>query len=176
MTDKKTALVRHFSTLYNREGRLQGRRDIPITVPDRRERAAMARNRDFLALIGPFDCVLASSLVRTQMTAACYGLAYRVEPLLDELDFGPYEGQPRADFFRAVGSAWFDAPQRLTLGEPLTQLQARIEGFIARYGVNTRVLAFGHGAWIRAFVSLRRFGTIAHMNRLRIGNNEVVVV
>ncbi len=176
MADSKTALVRHFSTRYNREGRLQGRRDIPIAGPDPGEKAAMARNRDLLARIGPFERVLASSLQRTRMTAACYGLAYRVEPLLDELDFGPYEGWSRADFIRAVGPLWYQAPQRLTLGEPLTALQERIERFAARYRADARVLAFGHGAWIRAFVSLHRFGTIARMNRLRVDNNDIVVV
>lgn len=167
-------LVRHLPTAFNRDGLLQGRRDIPITAPDAATTAAIVRNRARLARAGDFDAVLASTLMRTQMTAERYGRRFRVEPLLDELDFGPFEGRPKAEMIRELGPAWVDTPHLLTLGEPLSALQARVQRFIAAYADAGKVLVFGHGAWMRAFVCLRRYGSIEAMNSIEIDHNDIV--
>ena len=170
-------LIRHLPTAWNREGRLQGRRDLPILEPGPEERTAIAANRRALESLPPFDAVLVSRLRRTAMTAEQHGYRgrYQVEPLLDELDFGPYEGRPRAELLAEVGELWENAPQRLVLGEPLTELEQRVRAFLHRYR-DRSILAFGHGAWIRAAVAVVGKDSIEGMNRVTIHNNQLVTL
>ena len=174
MTTERFFLIRHLPTAYNREGRIQGQRDIPIEQPAAGEAAAMESNRERLRRIGPFDAVLASTLMRSRMTARCYGLPFRVEPLVDELDFGPYEGRLKSDLIRELGRGWMETPHLLTLGEPIINVQTRIETFVDRYSAANKVLVFGHGAWMRAFVCLRRTGSIAEMNKIEVEHNRII--
>ncbi|GAB6041641.1 histidine phosphatase family protein [Endothiovibrio diazotrophicus] len=170
-------LIRHLPTAWNRDGLLQGRRDLPILEPGPDEQAAIADNRHRLAELGPFDAVLVSRLQRTAMTADRHGYQgrYRVEPLLDELDFGPYEGRPRAELLAEVGARWREAPQQLVLGEALTDLEQRVRTVLQQYD-GDNVLIFGHGAWIRAAVAIVREGGIEGMNRTVIDNNQLVIL
>ncbi len=175
----RLALVRHLPTQANRDGLLQGRRDPPILPPDDETRAAIARNRLSLAgRFASFDHVLVSSLRRTAMTAEAYGYGElaQVEPLLDELDFGPYEGRLRSEMLRELGDRWVEAPQTLMLGEPISALGARVRSVLSRYGGCQSLLIFGHGAWLRALRSLIEQGDLGRMNRMTIQHNAVSVV
>lgn len=165
-------LIRHLPTAMNRAGLLQGHRDEPIEEPDDATRAIIAANLEQMPPLERFDAILASRLRRTAMTAAHYGVGDRlsVEPLLDELDFGPFEGRSRAELVAHIGAAWEDDPASVVLGEPLTGLAERVGRFFERYR-GQRVLAFGHGSWMRAAVALGRDGSIDGMNRFKIANN-----
>ena len=46
------------------------------------------------------------------------------EPLLDELDFGPFEGRPKKDLMDAMGENWLQHPRNLLLGESSWILKA----------------------------------------------------
>ena len=170
-------LIRHLPTEWNREGLLQGRRDTPVAPVDAESAAAIERNRRRLEALGPFDAVLASSLARTQQTARLYGFdGFTAEPLLDELDYGPWEGRSREELYRDLGSAWFDDPRGLRLGETMDEFEARLRSFARRYAPFPRVLAFAHGSWMRAFRSLVEHGDLRAMNRSWIDNHELVEI
>lgn len=173
----KLVLVRHMKTHFNARGILQGRRDIPILDPTAQDldqiRANLVKIRSNQ---GPgYDHVLASRLKRTQMTARRYGYAARVEPLLDELDFGGYEGRPKTQLI-AEQPQWTTRPDLLVLGEALTDLEKRFTTFCKTYEKSARVLVFGHGAWIRGLVSRVRSGSIQQMNLTDLPNNDVIIL
>ncbi len=170
------ALIRHLPTEWNRKGFLQGRRDTPLAALDARDAAAVEQNRRRLETLGPFDIVLASSLRRTQQTARIYGYpGFTAEPLLDELDYGPWEGKLREEFYQALGRRWFDDPGGLALGETMQEFEARLRRFARKYAPLPSVLAFAHGSWMRAFRSLLEHGDLSAMNRFWIENNELLV-
>ena len=90
-------LIRHLPTEWNVNTWLQGRQDIeilPITDCDQLE---IVKNQNILSRLQPFDIILASTLKRTQQTAQMYGMNVVIEPLLDELDFGDFEGRPKEE-------------------------------------------------------------------------------
>ena len=170
-------LIRHLPTRYNNSGLLQGRLDIDIEPPNQEQRLRIAENRRKIQQHGPVDRVLCSSLNRTAQTALAYGYAEHDcirEPLLDELDFGCYEGNSRQQMQDALGEAWRQSPQTLTLGEPVLALQQRITAFLKKYAQSERLLLFTHGAWTRALLSYSRLGNISSMNRITVNNNHLL--
>ncbi|TVQ56314.1 MAG: histidine phosphatase family protein [Rhodobacteraceae bacterium] len=85
------ALLRHFPTDWNGEGRLQGRVDRPLTAEARATLAALAPPP-------PWDRarVVASPLSRAQETARALWPAVETDARLVELDWGAWEGlRPR---------------------------------------------------------------------------------
>ena len=124
----------------------------------------------------PFDLILASTLKRTQQTAQMYGMNVVTEPLLDELDFGKFEGRPKEELIKELGERWLEKPKRITLGESIIHLENRIVDFIKKYEGYDNILVFGHGSWIRAFISLVQNGHINGMNRIHVPNNKCITL
>jgi alpha-ribazole phosphatase len=169
-------LIRHLTTAYNRDGLLQGQRDVDILPPEPGELAQIRANQAQLANLAPFDGVFCSCLRRTRATAQLYGYETDLvsDPLLNELDFGPFEGQPREHLLAAVGDTWLNNPAALVLGESLPQLEARIRRFLANHAGARRLLVFGHGSWTRALLSLADRGTLQRMNQVKVPNNRLL--
>ena len=173
----KLLVIRHLPTKYNNSGILQGRLDIDIEPPNQEQLLRIAENQRKIRQLGPVDRVLCSSLNRTAQTALAYGYAERAcirEPLLNELDFGCYEGLPRQEMWDALGEAWWQSPEYLVLGEPVLALQQRITGLLEKYAQAERLLLFSHGAWTRALLSYSQIGDIRDMNRMTVNNNDML--
>lgn len=170
------ALIRHLPTYWNKKTWLQGRRDIEISEVSEKFRNEISHNQQLLKAIEPFDLVLVSTLKRTHQTAEQYGYVAKTEGLLDELDFGPYEGKPKEELFRSYGDKWVENPKELILGESVTSLEKRIVQFIKKYEQKDKILVFGHGSWIRAMVSYYQYGHINNMNKMTVGNNECIIL
>ncbi len=166
-------ILRHMQTDYNAQGILQGQRDIGILPPGPEQIKCIEANKKTMGDLSQFDFILVSSLRRTRETALLYTPDFLKEPLLDELDFGPYEGRPKADLLRDE-PLWESDPGSLVLGEPLTALLKRIEAFADKYQSKDRILAFGHGAWIRAMAAWHHRDSIKTMNQFHIPNNELM--
>jgi probable phosphoglycerate mutase len=169
-------LIRHLPTEWNVNTWLQGRKDIeilPITDCDQLE---IVRNQDNLRGLQPFDIILASTLKRTQQTAQLYGMNVVTEPLLDELDFGEFEGKPKEELIKELGDRWLENPRELQLGENVVHLENRIVEFIKKYESYDNILVFGHGSWIRAFISLIQNGHINRMNTIQVPNNKCITL
>lgn len=169
-------LIRHLPTDWNKTNKLQGKRDIPLAPVTEAFQKGMNKNKKNLKKRTPPSIVLASTLKRTQQTAEMYGYSYEIEPLLDELDFGPFEGYSKDQLIRKVGQLWIEKPKELILGEKITELEMRITQFIHKYKEFEHVLVFGHGSWIRAMISYRHFGDINQMNKIIVKNNECITL
>jgi broad specificity phosphatase PhoE len=169
-------LVRHLPTEWNKKTWLQGRRDIELSPITDDLNNGIVENQQRLKTLAPFDIVLASTLKRTQQTAQVYGYKCETEALLDELDFGPFEGQLKEKLFEEFGDDWIRNPKELVLGESVNNLQERIVLFLDKYKLLSNILVFGHGAWIRAMISYAQYGDINNMNQLTVGNNACITV
>lgn len=169
-------LIRHLPTEWNQKTWLQGRRDIDILPVTEAIRIEIEQNLQTIQRLAPFDLVLASALKRTQQTAAQYGYTPETERLLDELDFGPFEGQPKELMIQQYKELWFEQPKEILLGESVAQLEERIEAFIAKYQTMSSLLVFGHGSWIRAMISYNQYGHINNMNKVTVGNNHCLTL
>jgi probable phosphoglycerate mutase len=171
----KLAVVRHLPTAWNQAGILQGKRDQSILPPTQ----DCLKTLSFAlcaALNGDVpEVVLASSLKRAQQTAVAFGYSgYEIEPLLDEIDFGLFEGKHRDDLFREYGDTWIQQPGTLELGEPLARFESRIREFLDLYRERSSLLCFGHGAWMRALRSIMLHGDLRAMNVIQIPNHCVL--
>lgn len=145
------AMLRHAPTAWNRDKRLQGRADIPITPESRVD---LTRKR----VPEPFGRwpAISSPLSRCLETAAALGLAAAPEPRLIEMDWGEYQGQT-IHALRARHGEAFRASERSGLdmrppgGESPRDVMQRVEpvlAAIARNGAST--LAITHRGVIRA--------------------------
>ena len=95
----RIALLRHFETEWNRQGRIQGRTDPPL-APDAARRAAGRRLHGALAGMAWY----ASPLRRALQTAALLGLSDpRRDPRLMEMGWGEWEGARLAELRRSLG-------------------------------------------------------------------------
>lgn len=105
------AALRHGATDWNAERRMQGRRDVPLSVAGRRE---VARWR-MPATIAPDAQWITSPLLRAIETAAMLGCAHPlVEPALTEMDWGAWEGRTHDELREQFGDA-FTRNERLGL-------------------------------------------------------------
>ena len=161
--------VRHGETDYNREGRLQGQRDIALNPKGREQ--ARAVGRALRKLAGPeMDrlerdaAFLASPLARTRETMelarAAMGFAadsYGLSDDLKELTFGDWEGltwpevearDPVAAAARAADK-WDFAPPN---GESYAMLAQRVAPWLAT--VERDLLIVSHGGVARALMHL----------------------
>ena len=167
--------LRHLPTAWNRDGRLQGRADIPIITPDAGLQQIITQNRHQLDAGGQFAAICCSTLQRTQQTATAYGYAdAQPEPLLDEFDFGSFEGKLREELLSVRGTEWLETPQTLELGEKMTDLEKRIRQFLVRYRSHGRVLIFGHGCWLRGLISLQQRGDMSATNRVTLAEHQIL--
>ena len=144
-------LVRHGETAWNREGRYQGRTDIPLS-PDGEDQVARLAQR--LAGI-PIDVAVASPLARAKATAQAILGARAAQLALDadlvEISHGAWEGHLASDVQRdhaEMFGTWRSAPGRdvpagpgaETLGDVEARAWAVLERVCARLGDRTALI------------------------------------
>ncbi len=150
-------LVRHGETAWNREGRYQGRTDVPLSDTGKQQVAALGLR---LANV-PIAFAVASPLTRARTTAEAI-LAGRssplaVEPGLMEISHGGWEGLLAADVARTHGdmfSLWRTAPSRTapagpgaeTLGEVEDRAWPVLASAVAKLGPDDTALIAAHDA------------------------------
>lgn len=126
----RAVLVRHGETLWNREGRHQGRIDIALSEEGEAQAEALGQRLEGLAITR----AVASPLARAQGTARRALGRRDLELILDEglmeLDHGTWEGRLSKDLEREVPDlrrAWRERPHEVRLpgGETLQEVQVR---------------------------------------------------
>ncbi|MCA1055307.1 phosphoglycerate mutase family protein [Rossellomorea aquimaris] len=171
----KIVIIRHLPTYWNMEDLLQGTQDIEVLPPNHYHNCEIKKNRKKLKNEFNFDLVLCSELKRTKQTANLYGYKNLIiDPLLNELNFGYFEGKEKSELSKVVN--WVENPRDVVLGESLIDFEKRIKSFIDKYITLDTLLIFGHGAWIRGLISINKWGNINKMNQFHINNNEIIVI
>ena len=150
-------LLRHGETEWNRQRRLQGHRDSPLTARGLAQAAAMgATLRLLLGGAGDFRMV-SSPLGRARQTARRVAEALgrdpdgiAEDPRLMEHGFGVWEGELEADLpgrFPAIWQAreadkWaYEVPG----GESYALVAARLRGWLAEQPAGARLIVVSHG-------------------------------
>lgn len=179
-------LIRHGETDWNREGRWQGRRDVPLNATGLAQAEAMAEK---LATSGvTFHALYASPLRRALQTAQPaarrLGLEIRVDERLREIHQGAFEGLTHAEIAERY-AAELDAIRRAPAtasapgGETVTQVAARLRAAaddLARWHDGQTVLVFGHGLAL-ATLYCQAHGIPLEQAHLHIpSNGEILVV
>lgn len=147
----RIALVRHGETDWNRDGRLQGRSDVPLNDTGRRQAAELAP----LLSGGPWIVVLSSPLVRATETArilaAAAGLSTGAPvPDLVERGYGDAEGLTLAEAERRwPDGAWPGLEDLDAVAERGAAALERLADALAP----ADVAVVAHGALIRAAAS-----------------------
>ena len=150
-------LVRHGETAWNREGRYQGRTDIPLSSEGERQVAALSARITHL----PITIAVASPLARARRTAEAILSGRSVELELDsglvEISHGAWEGQ-LADDVAATHSEmlgiWRNHPDRdvpagpdaETLGLVEERAWPVLERIAGRLGPDDTALVTAHDA------------------------------
>lgn len=149
-------LLRHAATPWNRDGRIQGRRDVALAAAGRAElsrRRLPACWRDGEWRVSP--------LARARESAALLGASSpAVDAALEEMDWGEWEGARLADLRAAHGEAMarneargldFRPPG----GESPRDVRERLAGWLGGLDpTGAPVLAMTHKGVIRAALSL----------------------
>lgn len=128
----RLAFLRHGITAWNREGRIQGRTDIPLAPESREQLAALTLPPDWR------DAALhASPLSRAVETATLLGKGRPVhtDPRLIEMDWGAWEGRHGRDLRADPASGYRDLEEwgwdfRPPNGESPADLRERLTGWL----------------------------------------------
>jgi probable phosphoglycerate mutase len=152
----RLALIRHGMTEWNREKRIQGRIDQPLSAAGRRQLQARALPPDYLDL--HWYC---SPLRRAIETAEILGVEdYRVDQALIEMHWGEWEGQVLKPLRRQLGEE-MRANERRGLdfcppgGESPREVQARLRPWLTRLAAADRAAgAVVHKGIIRCIYAL----------------------
>lgn len=146
------AIVRHGPTAWNRERRLQGRRDIPLDDEGVAEVAGWKLPPAFAS----FDWV-ASPLARARRTAAVLaGGGVGIAPAIIEMDWGGWEGRRLAELRAELGPAMaVNEARGLDLlppgGESPRMVQHRLAPWLAEVARRSRpTVAVAHRGVLRA--------------------------
>jgi probable phosphoglycerate mutase len=150
-------LVRHGETTWNREGRYQGRTDVPLS-PDGEAQARELGKR----LAGlPIAIAIASPLARTRNTAAAVlgdrAVTLETDPALIEISHGQWEGKLASDIeisHAEMFGTWRSRPDRdvpagpdaETLGDVEERAWPVLLRTCARLAVDETALLVAHDA------------------------------
>lgn len=153
-------LVRHGRTEWNRLGRIQGQRDVPLDEVGVAQAAAVA---PYVAGFEPV-VIWSSDLSRASATAAriavACGLLPRLDPRLRERSFGDLEGLSHAEFatraprdYEAFRTGDFDLIPSAETSEVVTaRLRAATEELLGELGREETAVVVSHGAALKLFV------------------------
>jgi broad specificity phosphatase PhoE len=149
------AILRHGPTAWSAEGRLQGRRDLPLSAEGRCRVAAWRLPSDLA------ECTWrVSPLARARETAALLGISHAItESALIEMDWGEWEGQRLAELrarvpeMAAMEAAGLDF--RPPGGESPRAVQSRFRPLLAGIAQDgIPMAAVAHKGIIRALFAL----------------------
>ena len=150
------AVMRHAPTLWNEEGRIQGRTDVPLSAAGRAGLAGRRLPADLAAA----TC-MCSPLMRCRETARLLGARdVIVEPRLIETSWGAWEGRRAKELDGALRTALAGGTsQRLDFrppgGESPRDVQARLLPWLTEVGAAGRaVTAVSHKGVIQALYAM----------------------
>lgn len=146
-------LVRHGETLWNRERRIQGHRDVPLSPLGKWQAEVLARRLSAVSFAAIYSSDLARARETAEAVARAAGKAVIAVPELRERCLGEWEGKTMAEIglmegipledprLAAIGAETFEALRH----RAMTVLEA-----IARRHDGETVLVVSHGGFLNA--------------------------
>jgi probable phosphoglycerate mutase len=154
------SFLRHGSTAWNEEGRMQGRRDIPLSERGRAEVELWRKHSGLAHLVPAATPWYSSPLRRAAETAEILsGALPRCDPALIEMDWGHWEGfrlpelrdRYGAEFARNEAAGLDFQPHG---GETPRQVRERVVRWLAATAlVHDSIVAVTHKGVLRAVLS-----------------------
>jgi broad specificity phosphatase PhoE len=170
------ALIRHASTAWNEEGRMQGRRDVPLSECGRAQARAWRVPRS----LAENALWVSSPLSRAVETAELLvGRAADRDSALIEMDWGGWEGRTLAELRTIHGDAYaqneargFDfRPPR---GESPREVLARLQPWLARVAVRrVPVVAVTHLGVLRVVLAAATGWDMTGKPPLRLASDAI---
>ena len=176
-------IVRHGQTPTNREGRLLGRADPPLSE------LGESQARHLAEVLPTPDVVIASPLRRARDTAAAFGVDVRVDERWIELDYGEFDGRQPHEVPADVWDRWRrDATFTPPGGESLEALSSRVATAceeLAELAAEQTVVVVSHVSPIKAAlawalevpvdIAWRMFVEDASVSRIDVGDGHKIV-
>ncbi|SCY40826.1 histidine phosphatase family protein [Paracoccus tibetensis] len=168
-------LIRHGETRWNREGRLQGRLDSPLTAQGRAQALALA---DLVrALPGTrFSSPQGRAVATARLLFGAAG--FRTDARLAEVDVGAFTGCAMSDLhiahpalFAERGLGWYD---RCPGGEGFAALAARCRSFLSE--LQGPALLVGHGITLRMIWAVATEAGVARLHEAPLAQGAVLAV
>ena len=124
-------VLRHGETVFTRERRFAGWRDVPLSDTGLRQCEAAAAALSDVGVTAVYSSPLERARTSAEAIAKPHRLAVRVEPAFRELGFGEWEGRTRANVATqsaALYETWRSAPETFCApgGESLTAVANRV--------------------------------------------------
>ena len=154
------AFIRHGATAWNEEGRMQGRRDIPLSDRGRAEVEAWRSHARFADIVSATSLWFSSPLQRAVETAEILnGASPQCDPALIEMDWGDWEGW-RLDELRDRYGAAFARNEaagldfRPSRGESPREVRERVMRWLAAMAAaHNSIVVATHKGVLRAVLS-----------------------
>jgi alpha-ribazole phosphatase len=154
-------LVRHGSTIWNAQQRIQGHTDVPLNETGLQQSRLIAQRLQDLKL----DAVWSSDLLRARVTAEIiaqpHGLSVQTTPLLRERRFGDWEGLTQEEIIARGDQQLLDAYRSAVVAdlppnaEPMQSVWDRLSQALQEIiGQHTegQVAVVGHGGSLRVIL------------------------
>jgi broad specificity phosphatase PhoE len=155
-------IARHGETIWNEEGRIQGRSDPDLSPKGYAQSLALLEQLKDKPISAIYTSNLKRSFLTAEPIANHLGLPIQRQPELDEIAFGILEGKPLLKFDEALKSEWERfKDHRFTYhipgGENYTDVANRIRPFIEKTLQNhegQEVLIVGHRVVNRLLIGM----------------------
>jgi broad specificity phosphatase PhoE len=170
---RQLVIIRHGETAWNRERRVMGDADIPLTDEGRRQCEAAAGVLRTLQI----DRVVSSPLVRAmesaELIAGVLGIPVDTDPDVSEVRFGHWQGKTYDDVKDDPDFIHFfkdPASNPTPGGETITDVQRRGLAAFDRADPEQRTLFVSHGDIIRSTLCHYLVTPLSEFRRIRIDN------
>ncbi len=178
-------LVRHGETEWNKEGRIQGVADSPLTERGRLQASYMGES--LLTLGVPFTEMYSSPISRATETATIIGdklgKAYRLDERMKERNFGIFEGFTRKEVAQKFPhevkmnreQSGFVIPKGESREHLLNRVKECFSDLVALHG-GEDVLLVTHGGWISMALRYVLHIPMIIENRFVIDNTHLTII
>jgi phosphoserine phosphatase len=181
----KVFLVRHCETNNNRDGKVQGRLDIPLNDRGCVQATSLAGRLDNEQISAIYSSPLQRARQTSEAIAGALNLEVEIEPRLTEMDVGEMDGLTGAEMrerYPEVMKAWLAGPDEtlaLPGGESLLDVQARAWGFIESLRSNEEidsVICVTHNFVVKALIARAIQLPLANISRFRLALGGISVI
>ena len=181
-------LLRHAESTGNRDGKLQGQEDLPLSPLGQRQARALADRLTLLHRRIPFVGLYASDLIRARETAETVGMACNLRVTCDrrlrEIDVGGWSGLTQdqiSERFPAEWQAWQSRDPHMRRGggesyaDALKRIQPALREVADRHP-GGRILVVTHGGVLRAWLADLIGLPLGRIWHLSLGNTSLTRV